>query len=82
MSRETRLLGAGRQLQRAEERLDGGYRRMPERRRNLYRLHDARVPGQVHAVHGRASGREGFIRGSSALGGAVSRCATLRIIRE
>ena len=52
------LLGTGRQLQRAEARLDGRHRRLPERRRHLHRLHDARLPGQVHAVHGRAAGRE------------------------
>ena len=38
-----------------EARLDGGHRRVPERGRNLHRLHDARVPGQVHAVHGCAA---------------------------
>ena len=38
--------------------LDGGHRRLSERRRHLHRLHDAGVPRQVHAVHGRASGRE------------------------
>ncbi len=28
------------------------HRRLPERRRHLHRLHDARLPRQVHAVHG------------------------------
>ena len=30
-----------------------GDRRLPERRRHLHGLHDARLPRQVHAVHGR-----------------------------
>ena len=55
LSGEARLLGSGRQLQRAQARLDGRYRRLPERRRHLHRLHHARLPGQVHAVHGRAA---------------------------
>ena len=29
----------------------------PERRRHLHRLHHAGLPGQVHAVHGRAARR-------------------------
>ena len=52
MHREAGVLGAGRKLQRAEARLDGRHRRLPERGRHLHRLHHARVPGQVHAVHG------------------------------
>ena len=55
--REARLLGTGGELQRAQARMDGGHRRLPERRRHLYRLHDARLPGQVHAVHGRTARR-------------------------
>ena len=55
---EARLLGAGGELQCAQARLDGRHRRLPERRRHLHRLHDARVPRQVHAVHGRAPGRQ------------------------
>ena len=54
---QDRLLGAGRQLQRSEAWLDGGHRRLPERRRHLHRLHHARLSGQVHAVHGSATGR-------------------------
>ena len=60
--RETRMLGAGRQLQCPETRMDGGNRRLPKRRRHLHRLHHARLPGQVHAIHGRAAGRESFYR--------------------
>ena len=58
---EARLLGPGRQVQRPQARLDGRSRRLPERRRNLHRLHDARLPGQVHALHGRAAGRKDFL---------------------
>ena len=53
--REARLLGTGREVQRAQARLDQRRRRLPERRRHLHRLHDARLPRQVHAVHGRAA---------------------------
>ena len=38
-------------------RLGQRHRRVPQRRRHLHGLHDARLPRQVHAVHGR--GREG-----------------------
>ena len=51
--RQARLLGSGREVQRAQARLDQRRRRLPERRRHLHRLHDARLPRQVHAVHGR-----------------------------
>ena len=54
---EGRLLGAGGQLQRPQARLDERARRLPERRRHLHRLHDAGLPRQVHAVHGRAARR-------------------------
>ena len=64
---EDRLLGAGRQLQRAQARLDERRRRLPERRRHLHRLHDAGLPRQVHAVHGRAPRREASPPGSRAL---------------
>ena len=56
--REARLLGAGREVQRPQARVDERRRRLPERRRNLHRLHDAGVPRQVHAVHGRAARRQ------------------------
>jgi hypothetical protein len=59
---EDRLLGSGRELQRAQARLDGRPRRLSQRRRHLHRLHDARVPRQVHAVHGPAAGRQCVIR--------------------
>ena len=38
-----------------------GDRRLPQRRRHLHRLHDARLPRQVHAVHGRAAGRQALV---------------------
>ena len=60
MHRQTWLLGSGRQMQRAQTGLDQRYRRVPERRRYLHRMHHARLPGQVHALHGRAAWRQGF----------------------
>ena len=33
-------------------RVDQRHRRLPERRRHLHGVHDARLPRQVHAVHG------------------------------
>ena len=56
--RQARLLGPGGQVQRAQARLDERHRRLPQRRRHLHRLHDARLPRQVHAVHGRAARRQ------------------------
>ena len=49
---EGRLLGAGRQLQCSQARLDRRRGRLPERRRHLHRLHDAGFPRSLHAVHG------------------------------
>ena len=59
---EAWLLGSGRQVQRAEARLDQRRRWLPERRRHLHRMHHAGLPGQVHALHGRASGRKDLDR--------------------
>ena len=53
LPRQARLQGPGRQMQRAHPRLGERHGRLPERRRDLHGVHDARVPGQVHAVHGR-----------------------------
>src|SRR6185312_5934005 len=50
-----RLLGPRGQLQRHQARLDGRDRRLPDRGRALHRLYHARLPRQVHAVHGRAT---------------------------
>ena len=76
---QARLLGPGRQVQRAQARLDQRRRRLPERRRHLHRLHDARLPGQVHAVHGRAARRARSRRPRAAAYGTVdpARCAAI-----
>ena len=54
---QARLQGARRQVQRADPRLAERSRGMPQRRRHLHGLHDARLPRQVHAVHGGGQGR-------------------------
>ena len=64
---EARLLGAGRQLQRPQARLDGRHRRLSQRGRHLHRLHNARLPRQVHAVHGRAARRTAVVDGDRPL---------------
>ena len=71
--RQARLLGSGRQVQRPQARLDERRRRLPERRRHLHRLHDARLPGQVHAVHGRAARRQALHRPASRVYGTAIR---------
>ncbi len=43
MPGEDRLLGAGGELQRDQARMDGRHRRLPQCRRHLHRLHDARA---------------------------------------
>ena len=53
LPRQARLQGPGGQVQRADPRLGERHRRLPQRRRHLHGLHDARLPRQVHAVHGR-----------------------------
>ena len=50
---QARLQGPGGQVQRAAARVDQRHRRLPERRRHLHGVHDAGLPRQVHAVHGR-----------------------------
>ena len=50
---QARLQGPGRQVQRAAARLVRRHRRLPERGRHLHGVHDAGLPRQVHAVHGR-----------------------------
>ena len=47
---QARLQGPGRQVQRADPRLDQRDRRVSERRRNLHGVHDAWIPRQVSAV--------------------------------
>ena len=63
--------GPGGQLQRAQAGLDGRHRRLPQRRRHLHRLHHARLPRQVHAVHGRAARRACSRRRRSAMYGRI-----------
>ncbi len=73
---EDRLLGAGGQLQRHQARLDGRHRRLSQRRRHLHRLHHARLPRQVHAVHGRAARRQPVVdRSSACTAGSSATCA-------
>ena len=47
----------GSEVQRAGARLGERRRRLPERRRHLHRVHDARLSGSLHAVHGQQSAR-------------------------
>ena len=63
---QARLQGPGQPVQRAAARLDGRHRRLSQRRRHLHRLHDARVPGPVHAVR-RAQRRRAGSRASAAV---------------
>ena len=61
--REARVLGSGGQVQRAQAGLGQRRRGLPECRGHLHRLHDAGIPRQVHALHGRAAGRAGLDHG-------------------
>ena len=54
---QARLQGAGGEVQRPGPRLAERARRLPQRGRHLHGLHDARLPRQVHAVHGRGHDR-------------------------
>ena len=67
MPGQDRLLGTGRQLQRAQAGLDGRCGRLSQRGRHLHRLHHARLPGQVHALHGRTAGRAALVHRSGPL---------------
>ena len=62
MHRQARLLGPGGAMQCRQARLDGGHRRLPERRRRLHWLHDARLSRQIHALPRRTARREAFDR--------------------
>ena len=73
--RQARLLGPGREVQRAQARLDQRRRRLPQRRRHLHRLHDAGLPRQVHAVHGRAARRQALHHRGQAWGGHHAQAA-------
>src|SRR5450755_4116991 len=50
------MLGTGGAVQRRQARLDGRGRWLSKRWRHLHRLHYARLPRQVHAVHEPAAG--------------------------
>ena len=69
--REARLLGPGGELQCAQARLDGGNRRLSQCGRHLHRLHHARLPRQIHAVHGRAARRQVSSAAVGAYGKAI-----------
>ena len=60
-------------MQRPQARLDGRHRRLPQCRWHLHRLHHAGLPRQVHAVHGRAAGRDLVVESDQALWLAHSR---------
>src|ERR1700733_10730008 len=77
---ETWLLGAGGAMQCGETRLDGRDRRMPERRWDLYRMHDAGVSGQVHAVHEPAARIASFFGGGDDLWAGDSRVAKVHAV--
>src|SRR5262245_30913654 len=62
MPGQDRLLGPGRQLQCDETGMDARNWWLPECRRHLYRMHDAGLPRQIHAVYGRTSRRVVLIR--------------------
>ena len=70
---QARLQGAGGEVQRPGPRLGRRLRRLPERGRHLHGLHDARLPRQVHAVHGRGPERAAWRpRSSSSRSGRCS----------
>ena len=52
LPREAGLQGPRREVQCADPGLGQRHRRLPERRGHLQRMHQPRLPGQVHAVHG------------------------------
>ncbi len=70
---QARLQGAGGQVQRPGARVGQRHRRLPERRRHLHGLHDAGLPGQVHAVHG--SRPVGQRRRDASRGSPTARCS-------
>ena len=73
---QARLQGPGGQVQRAAARLGQRHRRLPERRRHLHGLHDAGLPRQVHAVHGRGPDGRG-LRATSRSSPTARSCAAV-----
>ena len=71
--RQARLLGTGGEVQRAQAGVDQRRRRLPQRGRHLHRLHHARLPRQVHAVHGRTARAPGCRPWPAALYGKAIR---------
>ena len=76
LPRQARLQGPGRQVQRPDPRLGERHGRLPERRRDLHGVHDARLPGQVHAVHGRGHATAASRRGLDPVHATARSCAT------
>ena len=69
------MLGTGGELQRDQARLDGRHRWLPQRWRDLHRLHHAGIPGQVHAVYGCASGFRALDQSRRTMGWCVAAAA-------
>ena len=72
---EVGVLGTGCSVQRGETRLDGGHRRVPQCRWHLYRLHHARLSGQIYALHEPAAGLTAFCERNRDLWKSDSRAA-------
>jgi hypothetical protein len=66
-------------VQRAQARLDQRRRRLPQRGRHLHRLHHARLPGQVHAVHGAPPGGKVSGTASGAYGSLIRRLRNITL---
>ena len=71
--RETGLLGPGGATAMCPSAAGWRHRRLPQRRRHLHRLHHARLPRQIHAVHGRAARGEAFVATPIGIYGATIR---------
>ena len=81
---EARLQGPGGQVQRARPRVAERHRRLPQRRRHLHGVHDAGLPRQVHAVHGRGPDGRDLVhrRASSPTARSCAGAATSNIKRK
>jgi len=78
MHRQARLPGAGRPMQCRQTRLDERHRRLPERRRHLRRLYDARFSRQIYVVYESAAGLPAAGTGRHDLRQGDPRAAALR----